>query len=224
MEMKECLNSGRDKEKERFLCALDVIEESWGLLQRWRRPPSQTRSAPIRKNANQFIFCRKLRKPRVTRIHMNLFASMILQCLVRLVIYVDQMVVRQQQNSESASGRPVSAALQSQESSKQVWGIDNTVSARAQYNKKLWCNSGQYWLKRLFIATESLESSNNLFSPFFVSFSTRWLNTAKPPCFCGCSLRASYFITWPLCLTLGAQSIKRSFTSVGGVSAAKKWN
>lgn len=103
-------------------------------------------------------------------------------------------------------------------------GALTTRWARAQYNKKLWCNSGQYWLKRLFIATESLESSNNLFSPFFVSFSTRWLNTAKPPCFCGCSLRASYFITWPLCLTLGAQSIKRSFTSVGGVSAAKKWN
>ena len=46
----------------------------------------------------QMFFCffhRKLRKPRVTRIHMNLFASMILQCVVRLVIYADQLIVRQ---------------------------------------------------------------------------------------------------------------------------------
>ena len=42
-----------------------------------------------------FFFHRKLRKPRVTRIHMNLFASMILQCVVRLVIYADQLIVRQ---------------------------------------------------------------------------------------------------------------------------------
>ena len=42
-----------------------------------------------------YFFHRKLRKPRVTRIHMNLFASMILQCVVRLVIYADQLIVRQ---------------------------------------------------------------------------------------------------------------------------------
>ena len=37
-------------------------------------------------------FCRrKLRKQRVTRIHMNLFASMILQSAIRLVIYIDQV-------------------------------------------------------------------------------------------------------------------------------------
>ena len=47
------------------------------------------------------IIFRKLRKPRVTRIHMNLFASMILQCLVRLVIYADQFIVRHLQDSKN---------------------------------------------------------------------------------------------------------------------------
>ena len=41
----------------------------------------------------KFCFDRKLRKARVTRIHMNLFASMILQSFVRLVIYADQYYV-----------------------------------------------------------------------------------------------------------------------------------
>ena len=74
---------------------------------------------------------RKLRKPRVTRIHMNLFASMILQCLVRLVIYADQWIVRQQSHN-----KPVSQALQQARevnitlstNKDEVWGIDNTVS------------------------------------------------------------------------------------------------
>ena len=35
---------------------------------------------------------RKLRKPYVTRIHMNLFASILLQCFIRLVIYGDQVM------------------------------------------------------------------------------------------------------------------------------------
>ena len=38
-----------------------------------------------------FYHCRKLRKPYVTRIHMNLFASILLQCFIRLVIYGDQV-------------------------------------------------------------------------------------------------------------------------------------
>jgi len=78
-----------------------------------------------------FCYFRKLRKPRVTRIHMNLFASMILQCLVRLVIYADQWIVRQQSNTQ-----PVSQALHQNTiqdnltnvsgTKDEVWGIDNT--------------------------------------------------------------------------------------------------
>ena len=64
---------------------------------------------------------------------MNLFASMILQCLVRLVIYADQWIVRQQSNTQ-----PVSQALHQNTiqdnltnvsgTKDEVWGIDNTVS------------------------------------------------------------------------------------------------
>ena len=39
------------------------------------------------------LLFRKLREQRVTRIHMNLFASMILQSAVRLIIYIDQVVL-----------------------------------------------------------------------------------------------------------------------------------
>eukprot|EP00095_Tigriopus_kingsejongensis_P003874 maker-scaffold387_size188669-snap-gene-0.20 protein:Tk03874 transcript:maker-scaffold387_size188669-snap-gene-0.20-mRNA-1 annotation:"pigment dispersing hormone receptor" len=42
-----------------------------------------------------FCYFRKLRKHKVTRIHMNLFASMILQSFIRLIIYIDQFVVRE---------------------------------------------------------------------------------------------------------------------------------
>ena len=70
-----------------------------------------------------FYHCRKLRKPRVTRIHMNLFASMILQCLVRLVIYADQIIVRQKKE-ENHENRENS----SENTKDEVWGIDNTVS------------------------------------------------------------------------------------------------
>ena len=56
---------------------------------------------------------------------MNLFASMILQCLVRLVIYVDQMIVRHQlKNSENDE---LNQNQTNTHSSNQVWGIDNTV-------------------------------------------------------------------------------------------------
>ena len=56
---------------------------------------------------------------------MNLFASMILQCLVRLVIYVDQMIVRHQiKNSENDE---LNQNQNNTHSSNQVWGIDNTV-------------------------------------------------------------------------------------------------
>ena len=58
---------------------------------------------------------------------MNLFASMILQCLVRLVIYVDQMIVRQQSSSKSED--LADQSQNSTQSSDEVWGIDNTVSA-----------------------------------------------------------------------------------------------
>ena len=57
---------------------------------------------------------------------MNLFASMILQCLVRLVIYVDQMIVRQQSSSKSED--LADQSQNSTQSSDEVWGIDNTVS------------------------------------------------------------------------------------------------
>ena len=74
-----------------------------------------------------FSKCRKLRKPRVTRIHMNLFASMILQCLVRLVIYADQWIVRQQQqNSQPIRQNLTNVTISS--TKEEVWGIDNTVS------------------------------------------------------------------------------------------------
>ena len=75
---------------------------------------------------NFSFLLRKLRKPRVTRIHMNLFASMILQCLVRLVIYADQWIVRQQQHSKPIS-RPNDENI-TVSSQDEVWGIDNTVS------------------------------------------------------------------------------------------------
>ena len=75
---------------------------------------------------NFSFFRRKLRKPRVTRIHMNLFASMILQCLVRLVIYADQWIVRQQQHNKPIS-RPNDENI-TVSSQDEVWGIDNTVS------------------------------------------------------------------------------------------------
>ena len=59
---------------------------------------------------------------------MNLFASMILQCLVRLVIYVDQMIVRQQSSSKSEDLADQSQNSTNLQSSDEVWGIDNTVS------------------------------------------------------------------------------------------------
>lgn len=52
---------------------------------------------------------------------MNLFASMILQSLVRIVIYADQFIVRQK--SEENVSANVSTTV-----SDEVWGIDNTVS------------------------------------------------------------------------------------------------
>ncbi len=60
---------------------------------------------------------RKLRKQKVTRIHMNLFASMILQSLVRLVIYIDQLVVREDGFTVGAGG----------DGGGGTRGIDNTV-------------------------------------------------------------------------------------------------
>ena len=60
---------------------------------------------------------RKLRKQKVTRIHMNLFASMILQSLVRLVIYIDQLVVREHGFTVGARG----------DGGGGTRGIDNTV-------------------------------------------------------------------------------------------------
>ena len=59
---------------------------------------------------------------------MNLFASMILQCLVRLVIYVDQMIVRQQSSSKTEDLADQSQNSTNLQSSDEVWGIDNTVS------------------------------------------------------------------------------------------------
>jgi len=74
-----------------------------------------------------FCYFRKLRKPRVTRIHMNLFASMILQCVVRLVIYADQLIVRQpsQTNVKNPENLTTTQSVPSS-SPDQVWGIDNT--------------------------------------------------------------------------------------------------
>ncbi len=72
---------------------------------------------------------------------MNLFASMILQSLVRLVIYVDQIVVRYKTADNAAasasepevasnngtSGGGGSSSSSSSSTSDGVWGIDNTV-------------------------------------------------------------------------------------------------
>ena len=68
---------------------------------------------------------RKLRKPRVTRIHMNLFASMILQCVVRLVIYADQLIVRQQSHADVKNPENSTTSAPSKADAR-VWGIDNT--------------------------------------------------------------------------------------------------
>merc|ERR1711962_1708261 len=70
-----------------------------------------------------FCYFRKLRKPRVTRIHMNLFASMILQCMVRLIIYADQLIVRQPSHMDVKEN---STTMAPSSSPDQVWGIDNT--------------------------------------------------------------------------------------------------
>ena len=64
---------------------------------------------------------------------MNLFASMILQCLVRLVIYVDQMIVRQQSSSKSEDLADQNQNSTNLQSSDEVWGIDNTVSFFKEY-------------------------------------------------------------------------------------------
>jgi hypothetical protein len=85
---------------------------------------------------------------------MNLFASMILQSLVRLVIYGDQMIVRQQvasptENIPSAATDAVEggsitvnnySSESSVSSSNEVWGIDNTVSILfLNFSKKAIC-------------------------------------------------------------------------------------
>ena len=70
---------------------------------------------------------------------MNLFASMILQAFVRLVIYVDQMVVRQQkgdspQSSTSGLETQTNVTSGGGNSNDEVWGIDNTVSIDWSYH------------------------------------------------------------------------------------------
>ena len=62
---------------------------------------------------------------------MNLFASMILQCFIRLVIYADQMIVRHQSNSFDELNQDEENATQTH--SNEVWGIDNTVSINLIY-------------------------------------------------------------------------------------------
>ena len=62
---------------------------------------------------------------------MNLFASMILQCFIRLVIYADQMIVRHQSNSFDELNQDEENATQTH--SNEVWGIDNTVSIILNY-------------------------------------------------------------------------------------------
>ena len=59
---------------------------------------------------------------------MNLFASMILQCLVRLVIYADQWIVRQQQQNSQPISRQNLTNITISSTKEEVWGIDNTVS------------------------------------------------------------------------------------------------
>ena len=62
---------------------------------------------------------------------MNLFASMILQCFIRLVIYADQMIVRHQSKSFDELNQDEENATQTH--SNEVWGIDNTVSINLIY-------------------------------------------------------------------------------------------
>ena len=58
---------------------------------------------------------------------MNLFASMILQCFIRLVIYADQMIVRHQSKNFDELNQDEENVTQTH--SNEVWGIDNTVSS-----------------------------------------------------------------------------------------------
>ena len=78
---------------------------------------------------------------------MNLFASMILQCLVRLVIYVDQMIVRHQlKNSENDE---LNQNQTNTHSSNQVWGIDNTVRYfRLKVYSKHSCKETRYGVSK----------------------------------------------------------------------------
>ena len=62
---------------------------------------------------------------------MNLFASMILQCFIRLVIYADQMIVRHQSKSFDELNQDEENTTQTH--SNEVWGIDNTVSINLIY-------------------------------------------------------------------------------------------
>ena len=62
---------------------------------------------------------------------MNLFASMILQCFIRLVIYADQMIVRHQSKSFDELNQDEENVTQTH--SNEVWGIDNTVSINLIY-------------------------------------------------------------------------------------------
>ena len=71
-------------------------------------------------------FFRKLRKHKVTRIHMNLFLSMILQSLIRLIIYIDQFVRREDGFTVKASANETSN------------GIDNTVSCNTEASEVSW--------------------------------------------------------------------------------------
>ena len=58
----------------------------------------------------------------------------------------------------------------------------------------------------------------NHFSPYSVKSFILWLNMARPPCSCGCSLRALFYITWPPWPIQEDLSIKHSFICVDGVS------
>ena len=64
---------------------------------------------------------------------MNLFASMILQCAIRLVIYVDQFVVRDDGFTPNNHANAT-----------QQWGIDNTVNTMASLKTCSFSKCTQY--------------------------------------------------------------------------------
>ena len=84
----------------------------------------------------------------------------------------------------------------------------NTVNCLSAWRCDFFFEPDSSYLLRLY----------NHFSPYSVKSFILWLNMARPPCSCGCSLRALFYITWPPWPIQEDLSIKHSFICVDGVS------